>query len=523
MDAARRRIRPETETVLMEIKQPYPNHNGGMIEFGPDGYLYVSLGDGGFANDPHRYGQSKATWLAKILRIDVDKAAGGRPYAIPPDNPFVDEKGALPEIWATGLRNVWRFSFDRTSGLLIGADVGQDTWEEVDIIKRGGNYGWNAREGAHDFRGGRGTPPYDEPIIEYHHREGKSITGGYIYRGRKIPSLQGAYVYADYESGTVWALRWDGKKVTENKVIGRQRYISSFGEDRDGEIYMTCFDGRVYTFKARDARAADTKFPTRLSDTGLFPDGKPHPSLLPYSVAVPLWSDGADKERYIMLPGEEKITEAFDFPKGTIFVKTFTLDKRRLETRLLIHGADGWAGYTYVWNDEQTDALLLSGGADKVFAKQTWSFPSRADCLSCHTKAAGHVLGFRPQQLGAQLDSMAAWIDKPQKTEAWVKTDVRAYLDVNCANCHQPGGGSTAPIDLRFSTPLDRMGIVGADPAHGDMEVKGAKVVKPGDPERSTLYLRMKDTTPRGMPPMSHNVADAEALKLVADWIRKLK
>jgi len=527
MDAARRRIRVETERVLMEIRQPYPNHNGGMIEFGPDNYLYVSLGDGGAADDPHDYGQSKATWLAKILRIDVDRAEGAKAYAIPPDNPFVKEKGALPEIWAYGLRNVWRFSFDRAGGMLIGGDVGQNAWEEVDIIKRGGNYGWNAREGAHDFRRGRGTPPFEEPILDYSHREGRSITGGYVYRGKRVPSLQGAYVYADYDTAAVWALRWDGKKVVENKLLGRQRNISSFGEDRDGEVYMTSFDGRIYQFVPRTGGEAAAKFPMKLSDTGLFPGGKPHASLLPYTVAVALWSDNGDKERWVMVPGDEKIgfaaAGAFAFPKGTIFVKQFSLDKRRLETRLLIHGADGWAGYTYVWNDEQTDAFLLSGSADKVFAKQTWSFPSRGDCISCHTAAAGHVLGFRARQLGPQLDRMGAWFDKPAKIDAWSARDARAYLEVNCANCHQPGGGSTSPIDLRASVAEADMKVLNAEPAHGDAGVKGAKVVTPGSPERSTLYLKMKDTSPSGMPPMAHNVVDDEGLRLVAEWIRKLR
>ncbi|MBI2931147.1 MAG: PQQ-dependent sugar dehydrogenase [Planctomycetes bacterium] len=249
MDAQRRNIRGSSERVLMQIPQPYGNHNGGMIEFGPDGYLYISLGDGGSSNDPHDYGQNKTTWLAKMLRIDVDRSDEGRAYAIPPDNPFVGQKNALPEIWAYGLRNMWRFSFDRAGGLLIGGDVGQEVWEEIDIVKRGCNYGWSAREGDHVFKRQGGDGQFEPPLLELSHRDARSVIGGYVYRGAKIPALQGAYVYGDFVTGWVWALRWDGRRVIENKVLGRGRDITTFGEDRDGEIYFASFDGKVYAIK----------------------------------------------------------------------------------------------------------------------------------------------------------------------------------------------------------------------------------------------------------------------------------
>jgi glucose/arabinose dehydrogenase len=241
-------FRPESEKVILEVAQPYGNHNGGMIEFGPDGFLYIALGDGGDGGDPHGYGQSLKTMLAKILRIDVDKEAGGKGYAVPPDNPFVGRGEAVPEIWAYGLRNVWRFSFDRKTKELWAGDVGQDAWEEIDIVKKGGNYGWNVREGKHRFRGS-GSGPFEEPVIEHNRREARSITGGYVYRGKKIKSLEGVYLYADFVTGNVWGLRWDGRQVAAHRLIGTSREVASFGEDREGEVYFTSFDGKIYKFR----------------------------------------------------------------------------------------------------------------------------------------------------------------------------------------------------------------------------------------------------------------------------------
>ena len=244
---------PDSEEILLDIKKPFWNHDGGTIIFGPDGYMYIALGDGGAANDPHGNGQKLSTILGKILRIDVDHKDGDLPYAIPKDNPFVERSGARPEIWAYGLRNVWRMAFDRPTGTLWAGDVGQDTWEEIDLIERGGNYGWNIREGLHPFiKKGDTSPAVAEapegaidPIWEYHHNIGKSITGGLVYRGKRLPELEGAYLYADYITVKIWALRYDAaaKKVTANQEIpvGANLPIMSFGEDEEGEVYFTTF------------------------------------------------------------------------------------------------------------------------------------------------------------------------------------------------------------------------------------------------------------------------------------------
>ncbi len=245
---------PDSEEILLVMDKPYWNHDGGTIEFGPDGFLYIAVGDGGLANDPHENGQNLETLLGTILRIDVDQKQGDLAYAIPADNPFVNVVNARGEIWAYGLRNVWRFAFDRETGDLWAGDVGQDEWEEIDLIVKGGNYGWNSREGFHHFvRKGRRRPANEppkpdgmiDPIFEYHHDIGKSITGGFVYRGEQIPELQGAYLYADYVSGQVWALWYDAEKqqVTANREIPLPESIPvmSFGEDENGEAYFTTF------------------------------------------------------------------------------------------------------------------------------------------------------------------------------------------------------------------------------------------------------------------------------------------
>lgn len=243
---------PKSEVELLRIPQPYWNHNGGTLAFGPDGQLYIGLGDGGAGSDPHKNGQKMSTLLGKILRIDVDHPADGKNYGIPADNPFVGKDGVQPEIWAYGVRNIWRLSFDRKTGALWAADVGQDLWEEIDIIVKGGNYGWNLREGFHPFdpKNPKVSPPESptpegliDPVWEYHHKDGKSITGGNVYRGKLLPELQGAYLYGDFVSGRMWALYYDAdaKQVTANRAIVHPNNIPmlTFGEDEAGEVYFT--------------------------------------------------------------------------------------------------------------------------------------------------------------------------------------------------------------------------------------------------------------------------------------------
>jgi glucose/arabinose dehydrogenase len=250
------RADPDSEEVLMRFEKPYWNHDGGTVCFGPDGMLYVTHGDGGLGNDPHENGQNLGSLLGKVHRIDADHKESGKNYAIPKDNPFVGVEGARPEIWAYGLRNIWRMSFDRKTGKLWASDVGQNLYEEIDLIERGGNYGWNRREGLHPF-GAKGRGPgkeFVEPIWEYHHDVGKSLTGGTVYRGTRLPELEGHYLYGDYVTTKIWAMRYDeakGRVVANRPIKDRGRPILSFGEDEKGEVYLltTASDGRgIFTF-----------------------------------------------------------------------------------------------------------------------------------------------------------------------------------------------------------------------------------------------------------------------------------
>jgi glucose/arabinose dehydrogenase len=247
---------PESEEEIFRLKEPFWNHNGGTLAFGPDGYLYVCLGDGGFKNDSLKNGQNLKTLHGSILRIDVDQKTAARRYGIPKDNPFVNKKDAQPEIYAYGIRNVWRLAFDPKTGQGWFGDVGQDLWEEVNLLKKGANYGWSIREAMHPFGedGVEARADLMDPIWEYDHKTGKSITGGNVYRGSKVKALNGYYIYADYVTGIVYGLKYDfdKKAVTENrKIPGSIHPVMSFGQDEEGEVYFLTVQGDIHRFEAK--------------------------------------------------------------------------------------------------------------------------------------------------------------------------------------------------------------------------------------------------------------------------------
>ena len=239
------RADPASELVIIEVEQPFANHNGGAIRFGPDGMLYLGFGDGGSGGDPRGNGQNLETLLGSIVRIDVGDAAPGAPYAVPADNPFVGVAGAREEIWAYGLRNPWRMAFDRASGRLWVGDVGQNRFEEIDVVERGGNYGWNRLEGAHCFepRSGCDEEGVTLPIAEYSHDLGCSVTGGVVYRGREVPSLAGSYLFADFCGDAVWALPPGGGEAVE--ITRGAESVAAFGTDLAGEVYLLAFGGPI--------------------------------------------------------------------------------------------------------------------------------------------------------------------------------------------------------------------------------------------------------------------------------------
>ncbi len=414
-----------TERILMEVPQPFSNHNGGDLRFGPDGFLYISLGDGGSGGDPQNHGQRPETVLGSILRIDVDHADAecGTPYGIPADNPFaVGRCGAdqplrgQPEVYAWGLRNVWRMAFDAATGELWAADVGQDAWEEIDIIVRGGNYGWREVEGERCFSRGCDPSLFLPPVFAYGHDQGKSITGGFVYRGADLPELFGAYVFGDYASGRIWALRRQtGAPPEVTLLTDTDHAIASFGEDAQGEIHVLLFTTArsIARLRRRDNAPNPDPVPATLSATGCYADTatrKVAAGVIPFQPVSPFWSDGVEKTRFFALPAGGAMTwraeDAFEMPVGTVLIKDFTVpgEAAPFETRLLVREADQWSGYSYRWRADGTDADLLPGKLETTVGQQTWLYPSRAECETCHVREAGGALGLSSRQLNAPID-----------------------------------------------------------------------------------------------------------------------
>ena len=432
------RCDPNSELIILEWLSN--NHNGGDLAFGPDGYLYIPAGDGAMDSDtnltglPGSYdrdpkGQDLSNLPATIMRIDVDRPAADRPYSIPSDNPFIHLEGARPEIWVYGIRNPWRITFDRETGHLWAGNVGQDRWEMIHLVQRGDNYGWSLYEGSHPFFLNRkqGPTPIVKPTVEHPHSEARSITGGVVYYGSKFPELRGAYIYGDYATGKMWALHHDGEQLIWHREIGDTTLqIVSFGVDHNGEILIVDLARGIYQLE-RKPKSIE-KFPTRLSETGMFVSMKKHqtdPGLIPYSVNAPLWVSGASVERFIALPGDSQIEMSaadgvgWSFPNGTALIQTFALNleagnpnsRHRTETRMLTRQQGEWVGYSYIWNDEQTDATLVdAAGTDRIFTiqdasapegsrEQSWHYPSREACMDCHSRAANYVLGLTTLQM----------------------------------------------------------------------------------------------------------------------------
>lgn len=554
-----------TERILMEVPQPFSNHNGGDLRFGPDGFLYISLGDGGSGGDPQNHGQRPETVLGSILRIDVDHpdAVCGTPYGIPADNPFAQGRcGAdqplrgQPEVYAWGLRNVWRMAFDAGTGELWAADVGQDAWEEIDIIVRGGNYGWREVEGDRCFSRGCDPSLFLPPVHVYGHDEGQSITGGFVYRGAALPELFGAYVFGDYASGRIWALRRRADGPPEVTLLTDTNHeIASFGEDADGEIHVLLFTRArsIARLRRRDNAPNPEPVPPTLSGTGCYADTASRrvaPGVIPYQPVAPFWSDGAEKTRFFALPAGGTLTwqpdDAFEVPVGTVLIKDFTLPGQAgpHETRLLVRETDQWSGYSYRWRADGSDADLLPGKLETTVGEQTWLYPSRAECETCHVREAGGALGLTSRQLNSMYDygtgpvvqlealvgagyvrglpaapaELPAFVS-PADEAADLGARARAWLHTNCANCHRPGGRADADIDLRAEIPLEAMKLCRTAPRHPDPTDPEAPLLAPGDPEGSVLFRRIAARGDRQMPPLASYVVDAAGRDLLRAWI----
>jgi len=432
-------IDPSSETVFLRWLSG--GHNGCTLAFGNDGFLYISTGDAANPDppdSPYKTGQDISDLLASILRIDVDHAEGTNAYAIPHDNPFARTPGARPEVWAFGLRNPFRMSFDRPTGDLWVGDVGWEQWEMVYRVHRGGNYGWSLTEGPNthvrtDVRPGPG--PIQPPLIAVPHQEGASITGGRVYHGKKLAGLRGAYVYGDWETGKFWALRQADDKLLRNDELCQTTLKPvAFAEDRDGELLILDYNGGCYEFGPNTAPPANLAFPRRLSETGLFaelPTLTPAAGVVPYRVNAAMWRDYASTERVLGVPGDGAVATSggretiagrmWFFPSNTVFARTLSLEKqpgqpssrRRVETQLLHFDGRAWNPYTFRWNAAQTDAdLVPANGTNDVFTvtdsaapggrrEIPWRFAGRAECLRCHNAWAGETLSFNWLQLSS--------------------------------------------------------------------------------------------------------------------------
>jgi putative heme-binding domain-containing protein len=583
------RADPASERVL--ITWYAGGHNGGSLKFGPeDGYLYISAGDGAAPTppDPFLAGQDMGTLMSKVMRIDVDARDPGLAYRIPPDNPFVGLDGARAEIWAYGFRNPWRMSFDRESGDLWLGDVGWELWELVHRVEKGGNYGWSIMEGSQPVMpdAPRGPTPISPPIAEHPHSEAASMTGGFVYHGDRLDGLKGAYVYGDFQTGTVWGLRYDGESVTEHEVLAETPLrLVAFGEDQAGELFLLDYEqsNQIYRLVPNpDTSKSNRRFPRTLGETGLFAsvaDLKPAPGVLAYEINTPFWDDGADGDRLMALPGRGRV--GFDrdglwaFPEGSVLARTVTIDlgegrTRRLETQILHLEGGSWRPYSYRWNDEQTEATLsppegetvtfsvADPGASDGSRAVSHRIVPRSECLLCHNPWAGEGLLFGRQsatpltantlQLNVRrIDERGSFdqlreferlglldgplpespetlprLSDPHDESIGLAERVRSYLQVNCAQCHRFGAGGSASILLTADRPMDQTGTIGVRPMQGSFDIEEARIIAPGDPFGSVLYFRMAKLGAGRMPRVGPRQVDVRGLDLMYRWIAGL-
>ncbi|HLA70206.1 MAG TPA: PQQ-dependent sugar dehydrogenase, partial [Steroidobacteraceae bacterium] len=559
---------PASEIELFNVDDPESNHNGGNLAFGPDGFLYIGIGDGGGGGDGHGSignGQNLRTLLGKMLRINVSATTMANTYTIPSSNPYVanprcnaNGTGAAncPEIYAFGFRNPWRWSFDRGSGELWLNDVGQSALEEVDKVTIGGNYGWRCFEGTNSFNSTCGTNPNPiAPVAQYGRSLGSSTTGGVVYRGSAIPNLHGRYLFGDFGSGNLWNIsRTTTPTMTMGAGLSTGLQIASFAEDTDGEAYIVHLGGTLH--KIVPGTGGGRTIPSQLSQTGCVNSTtptQPATGLIPYAPNAPFFSDSATKARWLALPDGQRITvnasNDFDFPNGSVLVKNFTLGAQLVETRLFMRHNDGvWAGYTYEWNAQGTDATRVVGGKTVTVGGQTWEFPSEAQCLQCHSVAAGRTLGLEIGQLNSdfayptgrtanQLTTLNS-IDTltPALTQAPAQLPVipdpfgsapvgeraRAYLHSNCAYCHQPGGPATTDIDFRYTTALSATHTCDITPDRGDLGITDPRRIAPGSAARSVVVARVNRTDADAMPPLMRHTIDTAGVQLLTDWVNGL-
>ncbi|MEX1024951.1 MAG: PQQ-dependent sugar dehydrogenase [Planctomycetota bacterium] len=606
-------VDPASEEVLIQQYDREQVHVGGDIGFGTDGFLYVPLGDEG--NAYSRVFSTQRIDLGMfsgVLRIDVDQdptkshpirrqprcvdtpppsgwpSSFSQGYGIPNDNPWLDPGGSvLEEFYSLGFRHPYTMQLDPDTGSFWVGDVGEVSREEVNRLERGANYQWAFGEGT--LPGLLGRPGnvigYERgPDWEYDHSQGQAIILSGMYRGSLFPELFGRVLFYDFLTGRFWALDPAPPSGSPNVELlgmlpaGYLGGLTSFAHMLDGRVLATRTNGGLSDYgqivQLVRSGAEGAEPPALLSQTGFFTNMStlvPHPGALAYSLKAPLWSDGAGKLRWMCIPSDgvvdspgERISrndvDAWEFPIGTVLVKHFQkgLDEtivggptRRLETRFLVHGTDGWYGVTYRWRPDHSDADLLVDAEQEVLTvatqtgtiNQTWSYPSRLDCMRCHNDVANSVLGLKTGQLNHNLAGhnqlvlldLLGRLDPPlgdtsveslprlsslNEVTAPRADRVRSYLDANCAGCHRPGGVS-GEFDARFSTPLCEQNILFGH-VHESQGITGAGVVVPGHPARSLMLVRAASTGVLGMPPLAKDRVDQNFVRMLADWIAEV-
>lgn len=603
-----------SERVFIQQVNDATNHNGGDIHFGPDGYLYMAWGDEGGSNDQFNTAQKiNADFWSSITRIDVDLEAqdytasdgtggddanlrpnshpavvldaNGNPrYEIPSDNPWIGATQFLgspvnptqvrTEFWAVGLRNPWRMSFDPVTGTLWCADVGQSAREEVNKIVRGGNYEWAFREGFTTGAkwnsrptGWTGSHP---PVYDYTHGsgafQGRSVTGGFVYRGQNIPSLQGKYIFGDYVSGNIWALADSSTPAVVERIAGEGGIVSFYPDPSNGDVLLADIDSGM--IRRLVSQPIVTTFPPTLADTGLFAVPQalvPNPGMHPYDINLPFWSDHALKRRWF---GQTSLAQTIGFsaegnwslPAGTVWVKHFDIETvrgnpataKRLETRVLVRSETETYGVSYRWNEAGTNATLANAAGEEFDLAitddgspltQRWRIPSMSECMTCHSPQAGDALSFRTRQLNREgalgsangnflsllastgylsgLSATPAELDRyisPQETTYSLEERARSYLAVNCAYCHNDAGTVPAAWDASAWLPLFSTGMVNGT-LNGPLH-PADRLLVPGQPSHSAILSRTAATNGYSrMPPLGSFVTDPVGVELLSDWI----
>jgi putative heme-binding domain-containing protein len=555
-------------------------HEGGNMRFGPDGMLYITAGDADNPDPPDSFvtGQDIGDVLSSILRIDVDRSEAGHPYGVPKDNPFVGVPKARGEVWAYGLRNPWRLSFDEKTGDLFVGEVGWELWESIVRVEKGGNYGWSITEaGKQEVRPDRvlGPTPILKPLVTHPHEEAASVTGGEFYRGKRLPELSGMYIYGDWQMGTLWGLRHQGDTVKEHQVLCRTSLMpAAFGFSNDGELIVLDHSGGGMWRLQKNPRAGKPdEFPRRLSETGLFKQTslqQPAAGVVQYEINAPRWADHAHAQRWVGFPNLAGVKIAqfskgvvfggqWQLPEGAVFAKTYSLEMergnpataRKIETQILHFDGSLCGTYTYRWNEEQNDATLVAAQGEEAefrvkdshspegFTQQKWRFFSRSECGRCHTMWTGFTPGFNKLQLdrptqsagGRQIDVLSRIglvpdepsLADPHGTRGSLELRARSYLHTNCSSCHRFNGGGVVPSMMNIELALKEAKLVDAKPVQGDLGLPDGRIIAKGDPARSVLLYRMTTAGRGHMPYVGAELVDDRGVLLIRDWIASMK